>query len=54
MQRHGTVSKECLDLRHEQVALFKKVSHLELVTLKLATLGPTQNSQLTVTWLELG
>ena len=45
MQRHSTVSKECLDLRHEQVALFKKISQLELVTLKLATLGPAQNQE---------
>ncbi len=45
MQRHGTVSKECLDFRNEQVAFFKKISHSKLVTLQLATLGPAQNRE---------
>jgi len=45
MQRHGTISKECLDFRYEEVTLFKKVSHLKFVTLQLATLVPAQNRE---------
>lgn len=38
VERHGTVSKKCLDFCYKQVALFEKIPHLELVALQLSTL----------------
>jgi hypothetical protein len=42
MERHGTVSKKGLDFRYQQIALFKKGSHLELIALQFATLKSVQ------------
>jgi len=42
MERHGTVSKKCLDFCYQQITLLKKVSHLELIALQLATLISAQ------------
>jgi hypothetical protein len=42
MERHSTVSKKGLHFRYEQVALFKKGSHLEFIALQFATLESVQ------------
>jgi len=43
VERHGTVSKKCLDFCYKQIALFEKIPHLEFIAFHFSTLKCVQS-----------